>query len=263
VATALACYDAGASILHAHNSDTSMTGAQAAEDYLIAWRQVRALRPGALWYPTLTRSGGQELEHVRLIDEAIGLEFACVDPGAVAVAKLDADGLPAGRYYVNSFDQIRSAFRQLEERRLGAQIAIYEPGYLRTVLAYHAAGRLPAGTVINFYFGGPYGLTGEGSLPFGLPPTRASLDAYLGLLDDVDLPWTVSVWGGDLLRTELPRLAIERGGHVQIGLESHFDPIHKPTNEAQVREVVQLADAAGRPIADRNATLRVWRSPRA
>ncbi len=80
VATAIACYDAGASILHAHNSDTSMTGAQAAEDYLLAWRQVRALRPGALWYPTLTRSGGQELEHVKLIDEAIGIEFACVDP---------------------------------------------------------------------------------------------------------------------------------------------------------------------------------------
>ena len=263
VSTALACYAAGASILHAHNNDVGLTGEAAAEDYLAAWCRVRAARPGALWYPTLTRAGGDELEHVKLIDDAIGLEFACVDPGAVAVARLDSDGLPSGRYYANSFEQIRAAFAQLEERRLGAQIAIYEPAYLRITLAYHHAGRLPPGSVINFYFGGPYGLLGQNSLSFGLPPTRASLDAYLDLLGDCGLPWTVSVWGGDLLATELPALAIARGGHVQIGLESHWDPVKKPRNEDQVAEVARLAEAAGRPLADRAATLAAWRSPRA
>jgi len=261
VATALACYDAGASILHAHNSDIGLTGKESADDYLAAWRRVCAVRPGALWYPTLTRSGGDELEHVKLIDDAIGLEFGCVDPGAVPVGRFDEEGLPVGRIYMNSLEQIRSAFAQLEERDLGAQIAIYEPHYLRIVLAYHKAGRLPRGSVVNFYFGGPYGLGGNGALAFGLPPTRSALDAYLDLLGDADLPWTVSVWGGDVLATELPRLAIERGGHVQIGLESHFDPVSKPTNEEQVAEVVALARAAGRPIADREATLALWRRP--
>jgi len=262
VATALACYDAGASILHAHNSDTGQLGQAAADDYLAAWRRVKAQRPDALWYPTLTRGGGQHLEHVKCIDDEIGLEFACVDPGAVGIARLDQDGLPVGRYYLNDFDQIRSAFAQLTERRLGAQIAIYEPHYLRTTLAYHRAGKLPLGTVINFYFGGPHGVLGPGSLSFGLPPTRASLDAYLDLLGDVDLPWTVSVWGGDIFATELPELAIARGGHLQIGLESHYDLDHKPTNEEQVRRAVALGAAAGRPAATSRQTLEVWRAPR-
>lgn len=261
-ATAVACYEAGASILHAHNRDVGLTGQAAADDYLAVWRRVRDARPGALWYPTLTRAGGDELSHIMLIDDAIGLEYACVDPGAVAIARLDSDGLPVGRYYANSFDQIRSAFAQLEARRLGAQIAIYEPAYLRIALAYHEAGRLPEESVINFYFGGRYGPLGENGLPFGLPPTPAALEAYLDLLGAADLPWTVSVWGGDLLATELPRLAIERGGHIQIGLESHWDPVSKPSNEAQVEQVVAMAREAGRPVADREATLEAWRSPR-
>jgi uncharacterized protein (DUF849 family) len=263
VKTALACYDAGASIVHAHCSSGQLIGADSAVDYLKAWRRIREARPGALWYPTLTRGGPAQLDHVKALDDAIGLEFGCVDPGGVPVARLDAEGLPAGNYYLSPFDQIRSAFAQLAERRLGVQLAIYEPSYLRATLAYHKAGRLPPGAVVNFYFGGSYGPFFPDGMPFGLPPTRAALDAYLDLLGDVDLPWTVSVWGGDIFETELPRLAIERGGHVQVGLESHYHPVRKPSNEEQVAEVVALARAAGRPIADRETTLALWRSPRA
>ena len=262
VATALACYDAGASIIHAHCSSTRLSGAESAEDYLAAWRRIRAERPGALWYPTLTGAGADQLDHIMLIDDAIGLEFGCVDPGGVPIARLDEEGLPRGFYYASSFDQIRSAFAQMEARKLGVQLAIYEPSYLRVALAYHKAGRLPEGAVVNFYFGGPYGAFSKDGMPFGLPPTRAALGAYLDLLGTADLPWTVSVWGGDIFDTELPQLAIDLGGHIQVGLESHFDPFRKPSNEEQVAQVVALARAAGRPIAGRDETLSVWRSPR-
>jgi hypothetical protein len=49
---------------------------------------------------------------------------------------------------------------------------------------------------------------------------------------------------------------------VQIGLESHYDPVNKPSNEEQIAEVVALAHAAGRPVADRAATLETWRAVR-
>ena len=263
VATALSCYDAGASIIHCHNASTALTGQAAADDYLAAWRRIRAERPGALWYPTLTGEGCHDLDHVRIIDEAIGLEFACCDPGSVGFATVDAEGIPMGGYYTNSYEQIRANFAQLAAWKLGPQIAIYEPGYLRTVLAYHAAGTLPQGAVVNLYFGGPYGLSTRASPSFGLSPTRHALLAYLDMLDGVALPWTVSVWGGDLFRTDLPEMAIERGGHLQIGLESHFDPVDKPTNEDQIRAALRLAERAGRPVADREATLAVWRAPKA
>lgn len=263
VATALACYDAGASIIHCHNASTALSGREAADDYLAAWRRIRAERPGALWYPTLTRDGCHDLDHIGIIDDAIGIEFACCDPGSVGFSRVGADGIPMGAYYTNSYEQIRSNLEQLAARRLGPQLAIFEPGFLRTVLAYHAAGTLPQGAVVNFYFGGPYGLATEPSTSFGLPPTRNALLAYLDLLDGADLPWTVSVWGGDIFKTELAEMAIALGGHLQIGLESHFDPQDKPTNEEQVRAAHRLAEQAGRPVADREATLAVWRSPKA
>ncbi|MCX7864102.1 MAG: 3-keto-5-aminohexanoate cleavage protein, partial [Novosphingobium sp.] len=91
-ACALACYEAGASIIHAHNRDVRLRGAEAAEDYLAAWKRVRAAKPDALWYPTLTGHGGQELEHFALIDDAIGLHFGIVDCGSVAFIRIDEQG---------------------------------------------------------------------------------------------------------------------------------------------------------------------------
>jgi uncharacterized protein (DUF849 family) len=261
VATALACYGAGASILHAHNRDFRLRGAEATEDYLAAWRRVREAKPDALWYPTLTAHGGQELEHIALMDEAIGLHFGIVDCGSVPFMRMSDEGEVTGDYYSNSFDQIREAFAFHEKRKLGVQISVFEPQFLRIALAYHAAGKLPQGTVINFYLGGGDGAV-AGSMPFGLPPTPAALDAYLDLLGDSGLPWTVSAWGSDLLKPELPRLAIEKGGHIQIGLESHFDSVDKPSNEQQVARIVELAGEIGRPVADSTATLAAWQCPR-
>ena len=262
VATALACYDAGASIIHAHPPDRSLVGEPAARDYLKSWRPIREARPGAIWYPTLTKALGGEISHILALDDAIGMEFGCVDPGGVPFAKLDEHGLPFGRYYANSLDSIRADLATLAARGLGVQLAIFEPHYLRIVMAFHAAGALPEGAVINLYFSGPHGVFGAHSLPFGLPPTAVSLHAYLGLIGDSGLPWTVSVWGGDIFDSPLPELAIELGGHVMVGLEPFFHLERHPTNEEQVARVAAMAKAAGRPVADREQTLAVLRAPR-
>ena len=261
--TAIACFDAGASVVHAHNTDFTLTGSEAAEDYLKSWRRVLAERPDALWYPTLSARFGSDLSHIEALDDQIGLAFGCIDPGTVPFGRLDDEGLPVGFIYSTSFDEIRAAFAMFAQRRLGVQLAIYEPNFLRTTLAYHAAGKLPQGTVVNLYFGGTNGAGGGArGMSFGLPPTRTALDAYLEMLGDADLPWTVSVWGGDIFESELPQLAIERGGHVQVGLESYLVPGRPVSNEEQIGRVVELAKAAGRPIADRDATLQAWRVPK-
>ena len=69
------------------------------------------------------------------------------------------------------------------------------------------------------------------------------------MLEGTDLVWSVSVWGGDLMQTELPRLALERGGHLHVGLEEHFDPDRKPSNVELVNEAVALCEEIGRPVA--------------
>jgi len=262
VESALSSYAAGASLIHVHATNMGLIAEEAAEDYLKSWRRVLEARPGSLWYPTLTRALGGEIRHILAIDDEVGIEFGCVDPGTVPFANLDDEGLPVGRYYANSLESIRADFAAVTERKIGPQLAIYEPHYLRIVLAFHRAGKLPEGTVCNFYFGGDYGLGGERSMPFGLRPTEASLRAYLDILGDVDLPWTVSVWGGDIFDSPLPELAIDQGGHVLVGIEPYFHPQRALSNEEMIGRVAEIAKARGVPLADREETLEAFKSPR-
>jgi uncharacterized protein (DUF849 family) len=104
--------------------------------------------------------------------------------------------------------------------------------------------------MVKLYFGGDYGLFAtRPGVSFGLPPTRHALLAYLDMLAGCELPWSVSVWGGDLLDTEVAELALERGGHLHVGIEEHFHPERKPTNQELVREAAALSARVGRPLA--------------
>jgi hypothetical protein len=71
-----------------------------------------------------------------------------------------------GLVYANSFHAIARAFDICREQRLGPSLAIYEPGFLRTTLAFWLAGRLPAGAMVKLYFSTEHGLLGA---PFWAP----------------------------------------------------------------------------------------------
>jgi uncharacterized protein (DUF849 family) len=246
------CLDAGASIIHAHNHDMSLRGRAAADAYLEAWRPLLREKPATLWYPTLCIAPDfpAMLEHVDLLHRELGLRIGLFDPGSTNIGAPDAEGLPVGGVYSNSYDDIRHGFAFCEQRRLGPSLAIYEPGFLQTVLSYHRAGRLPAGSMAKLYFGGPCGLMSlTPGVSFGLSPTENALGAYLDMLEGTDIPWSVSVWGGDLMETPVACMALERGGHLHVGLEEHWSPDRKPTNEELVREAAELAAKVGRPVA--------------
>ena len=249
--SAYRCLDAGASIIHAHNSDYMLTGQAAADDYLEAWRVILEQRPETLWYPTLC--GGREvrevLEHIAIIADEVPLRIGVVDPGSTNLGRPGEDGLPTGVVYRNSYDDIRTSFDFCDQRGLGPSLAIYEPGFMQTTLAYLRAGKLPQGAMVKFYFGGAYGMFGKDpGVTFGLPPTKNALLAYLDMIEGTGLPWSVSVWGGDLLETPVARLALERGGHLHVGLEEHSGA-RTPTNEALVQQAAALATQVGRPLA--------------
>ena len=249
---ALRCLDVGATLIHAHSDDVRLTGAEAAERYLAAWRPVLAERPDALWYPTVAAAhiGESSLEHIELIAREIPVAMAVVDPGSTNFGSPDSEGIPVGFVYANDYDRIRTSLAFCERLHLAPSLAIYEPGFLQTVLAYHHAGRLPRGSMVKLYFGGPVGLLGtRPGCSFGLPPTRHALLAYLDMLEGTDLAWSVSVWGGDLAQTPVARLALGLGGHVHVGLEEYWHPDRQPTNVELVREMVELAAEVGRPVA--------------
>jgi 3-keto-5-aminohexanoate cleavage enzyme len=244
---ALATIEAGAAIIHAHCDPVGGPDDEVAERYLEGFRPVWAERPDALLYPTINfGAGGLSFGHLPLMAKEGQLRVGLLDPGSLNLGRRGADGLPEGAFvYATSFDRIKEVFALHTELGLGPSLAIYEPGFLYTTLQYWKAGKLPAGTMAKFYLSTENGLLGA---PFGLPPTRPALDAYLDLLGDAPIPWAVSVVGGDLGRSDVARYALERGGHLHLGLE-FYGGDRTPSNAELVREAVALCEEVGRPVA--------------
>ena len=257
VVDALACLGAGAAIIHHHLDGAGYSGEEAADAYVAIWRRVLAERPDALLYPTFNfgADGGHDHTHLEPL-AATGLaRMGLCDPGSVNLGRWrDHAGarVPGGSFvYANDLDTVADQLATCARLGLGPAIAIYEPGFLRIVMAWHRAGRLPAGSMVKFYLcddGGAFG-----GAPFGLPPTRTALDAYLELLGPSGIPWAVSVVGGDVGRTDVASYALERGGHLHLGLEFH-DGERKPTNTELVHEAVALCAAHGRRVASCDET---------
>jgi uncharacterized protein (DUF849 family) len=266
---ALACMEAGAAIVHNHIDDFSLTGEGAAERYLAGWRPVMAARPDAILYCTVSLGGGVEgrYGHVPPLAASGCMRMGVLDPGSVNLGSAGDDGLPGGFDFVysHSYGDVRYVVHQLEEHRLGPSISIFEPGFLRTALVYHRQGRLPRGAFVKLYFGGAASYLGDApasGVTFGLPPTAKALDAYLEMLDGCDLPWAVAVIGGDVVGSGLARLALERGGHVRVGLEDYAGP-RRPSNVELVREIAEVARAVGRPLATPSDAAGLLGLPRA
>ena len=253
-ADAIACLDAGAHIIHQHDDlgDGAMLGGASptamADKAGAFYRQVLASAPDALLYPTSNWPGDIEFRwghQVHLAESGL-IRMAYVDPGSVNIGPLDADGLPqadGSLVYAHSYADIAWMMAQCESLALAPSLAIFEPGFLRVVRAYENAGRMPAGAFVKLYFGD--------RLPFGFPPTRSALNAYLDLMGDSELPWAVAVLGGDVLASGLARQALEAGGHLRVGLEDYAGE-EQPTNLQLLEQAVALCADVGRPVASRD-----------
>jgi uncharacterized protein (DUF849 family) len=147
--------------------------------------------------------------------------------------------------YTNTFNDTRYGVDVCERHRLGPSVAIFEPGFLQVVLAYHEAGALPAGTLVKLYFAGGGYVTGGRAL-WGVPPIPEGLDLYLAMLGDSGIPWAIALIDGDVLSHPLTRVALERGGHLRVGLED--DP-RASGNLDLVRAATALCESVGRPVA--------------
>ena len=237
-ADGLECLAAGAAIVHQHDGPRGADADLSLECY----RTILASYPQALLYPTAhVGEGGIQgrWNHHLAIDQGLRdsglprLRVALVDPGSVTL----------GNYvYGHTTDDIAYKFDQCREMGFGPSIACFEPGFIRRVLDYREKGRLPAGTMVKLYFSGAQPL-------FGLPPTPWAFETYFRLIEGTGLNWAVAVLGGDVVETGLAQMAIDRGGHVRVGLEDFHSPGRTPHNAELVVEVADLARRSGRGVA--------------
>lgn len=250
VEQAVACMDAGAALVHNHTEEPVIGGSGKldSEKYASAWRHLLKIRPDAILTPTMPV--GQEGVNVRtryahveaMAREGLITQGLC-DPGSFNYAALDEEGLFSDSDYVyrNNMRDSRYYVETCRQLNIGLSISIFEPGFIKFIMAYHRAGKLPAGALLKFYFGAD-------SMSFGLPPTAKALEAYLEMIEGSDLPWLVSSFGDDCVGCGIAEEAIKRGGHVQVGLEPYVGP-RTPTNLELVQEVAQLAARYERPLA--------------
>ena len=255
-AEAVRAVDAGAAIVHNHNDDPvigesarARAGWHDPQPYIDAWRAALDQRPDTIFYPTQASGGpgtdiAVRLSHIAALDAAGVLGQSLIDPGSVNLGGADPEGLPNDNdaVYINTYRDARGMFALANRLGRGASISIFEPGFLRVVLAYHKKGLVPPGSLVKLYF------SGGGPLGFGLLPNAACLDAYLSMLEGTGLPWSVALLGGDVVEQGLARLALERGGHVRVGLEDYAGP-RQPTNTELLNELVALCNELGRPPA--------------
>jgi uncharacterized protein (DUF849 family) len=266
VADILAVLEAGAAIVHHHDTLAPTDRAdRLAEVAGGVFRRVLAQRPDALCYPATVWGGPIEerLAHHRLLAEAELLRVAFCDPGSTNLGAADADGLPAPTdfVYAHTPREVRWWFDDLIALRLGPMYSIFEPGFLRVPLAYERAGRLPRGSFVKLYFSGG-GRSDGRAWAFGMPPLPACLDAYLAMLAGSTVPWAVAVLGGDVIESGLARLALERGGHLRVGLEDYVGD-DRPTNAEVVARAVALCAEVGRPVASPDEAALILDVPRA
>jgi uncharacterized protein (DUF849 family) len=256
-ADALACFEAGAAVVHTHlpAGDFSLPADQAAARYMDSYRPILAARPDALLYPTIGLGAtiAEKLAHLDILVRDGAISIGLLDPGSLVLGWAEADGTPSvhGFPYVNTYADMDGTLAHAAQFDLSLSIAIYEPGFLRNALSYWRLGRIRPGSMLKLYFGGESGYMGMGKgVSFGLPPTAKALEAYLEMLElaGCDLPWSVAVMGGDLFATPVARLALERGGHLHTGLEDHLGP-DQPSNEELTRHAAALCREVGRPVA--------------
>ena len=246
---AIACIDAGATVVHTHAHNLGAPANDLIQAYADSYERVLAERPGTILYPTtgLGTTPAQRYQHVTALASSGLIRAAFVDPGSVNLGGAGTDGLPPAIEYVytNTFVDIRYGFDLCVQHSLGPSIAIFEPGFLQVVLAYHEAGALPAGALVKLYFAAGGYLT-KGRALWGVPPIPEGLDLYLAMLGDSAIPWAIAIVGGAALAHPLTRVALERGAHLRVGLEDQPDG---PANAELVAGAQRLCEEVGRGIA--------------
>ena len=251
VDAALACADEGAAIIHFHAYDP-VTGRQR-DDFEIYAPIIERIRSRAdvICYGTLPFAGSVDApsalspsQRYAAVDQLVRaglIEWSVVDPGSTNISHhSDIAAGKEGFVYANPENHIRYGLTLAQEHGITPAYAIYEPGFMRLGAALHRC-----------YPGAPipiYRLMFSQHIAFGFPPADWALDAYLRLLEleQPGAPWMVAglaVELGDLIEA-----AVERGGHVRVGLED--SPMGCPLdNLALVRQARERIDRAGGTLA--------------
>ena len=249
------CLDAGATIVHSHSNQPNEDPKKAAQPYMETYRPVWNKHPHAILYATAnfdpkvynrTRRawiGKVQCGHQRILAEAGLANMVLFDTGVVPLGVYDKEGVPGpdSAFFWYGFwpDDVRYILQTCKDLGTGASISVFEPGWMKNVVAMVRAGTLPRGSKLNIYFA-------SDSYAGMAPPIPEALELYLKMIEGMDLKWSVGYIGKkSVMDTPLARLALERGGSFRVGLE---DWPNGTSNVEQLKRAKEIIDGVGRKV---------------
>ena len=250
-ADAAACRDAGAAVFHFHARDPE-TGAASGvvEHYADTLRRIKATTDLVVM-PTLGASTipdpGERVAHIPVLaaDRATRPDLAPVDLGSFNVDPFDpvtATFRTEDLVYHTSVRSLRQIIGTVRDVGVAPMAALWNVGSARLLGAFLQTGDLVAPTYAQ--------VTLSNGFLSAHPGTERGLTAMLDFLPEHrGVVWSMLCFGADLL--PLVPLAVERGGHVAIGLGDHpyTELGAAPTNADVVAEVVRIVRSLGREPA--------------
>jgi uncharacterized protein (DUF849 family) len=249
-----ACFKAGATIVHTHSNHPNKDVDKAVEFYRDTYKPIRKMHPHGIIYATANFDPAiyNKLRHVWPADVQCGhheilareglANMVLLDTGVVALGGYDERGVPSDKgFFWYGFwpDDTRFILDVCRRYGPGTSISVFEPGWMKNVVAMAKGGSLPRGSKLNIYFGG-------GGLSSLAPPIPEALELYLKMMEGLDLKWSVGNVGAvSIMDTPLAQMALERGGSFRVGLE---DWATGPGNLEQMARARELINKVGRPI---------------
>jgi uncharacterized protein (DUF849 family) len=254
-AEVIRCLDAGASIIHMHSNQPNQDINIAAQAYIDIYKPVWKKHPHAILYATAnfdpeiyhrerrTWSGEIQCGHQRILAEKGICNMVLFDTGVVPIGVYDKEGVagPDSAFWWYGFgpDDVRIIQQTCKDTGAGASISVFEPGWMKNVVAMAKAGTIPQGSKLNIYFA-------MDSFAGLAPPIPEALELYLKMIEGLDLNWTVGYIGTEsVMDTPLARMSLERGGSFRVGLE---DWANGNSNVEQIERAKEIINSVGRPI---------------
>ena len=248
---ALECWREGAAIIHYHARDPK-TGAPSADPKLYA-ETVRRIKDksdlitmptlGAWWMPSPEARIAHIVEMAK--DPMTKPELGPID---MATGNVDMFDPEARRFkttetvYLNTTKTWQFFAETMKSVGVKPIQALWHIGSIRATQAFVEMGLFEEPLYCELALM-------EGGILAGHPGTIKGMEAFLEFLPtNANWQWSVLSYGSNLF--PVAAAAMERGGHVSIGLgDYHYRELEFPTNARLVARIAQLARDMGREIA--------------
>ena len=250
-ADAVACRNAGASILHFHARKPNGEPEHGADSYADTVRRIRQssdiLVHPTLGYATLDKPAEERLAHILEMakDPATGPHIAPLDTGSVNVDRYNAQARrfeTTNMIYKNSTETLMYFAENIRKAKLKPYAVSWTVGFTRYVSAFMDMGLIDEPALLCFC------LT-DNTFLGGHPGTLKGLQAHLDFLPEGKrVEWTVVNFGGNLFA--LAGTIISLGGHISVGLGDYtYKELGQPTNAEIIGRIAEIARELGREVA--------------